>query len=129
MLRLASEIIGLNKNLNSDTEAYVARVRRRILRKIEESYETTSWSLDPDEEAGDGVFAEADIPNEIEKVRDLITLVPEGRDRRFDTVVRAVSELSRSNPKEKFIIFTQYRDTLEFLCQEFGSIFTEISHA
>src|SRR4030042_3402628 len=69
MLRLASEILGLNKNLNSDAEAYVARVRRRILRKIEESYETTSWSLDPDEEAEDGVFAEADLPNGIEKVR------------------------------------------------------------
>jgi SNF2 family DNA or RNA helicase len=124
MLRLASEILSLDNGLNSDAEAYVARVRRRILRKIEESYETTSWSLDPDEEAEDGVFAEADIPNEIEKVRDLITLVPEGRDRRFDTLVRAVSELSRSNPKEKFIIFTQYRDTLEFLRQELGSIFS-----
>jgi SNF2 family DNA or RNA helicase len=124
MLRLASEILGLDNGLNSDAEAYVARVRRRILRKIEESYETTSWSLDPDEEAEDGVFAEADIPNEIEKVRDLITLVPEGRDRRFDTLVRAVSELSRSNPREKFIIFTQYRDTLEFLRQELGSIFS-----
>ena len=124
MLHLASEILGLDNGLNSDAESYVARVRRRILRKIEESYETTSWSLDPDEEAEDGVFAEADIPNEIEKVRDLITLVPEGRDRRFDTLVRAVSELSRSNPKEKFIIFTQYRDTLEFLRQELGSIFS-----
>ncbi|MBM4322262.1 MAG: helicase [Deltaproteobacteria bacterium] len=124
MLRLASEILGVHNGLNSDAEAYVARVRRRILKKIEESYETTSWSLDPDEEAEDGVFAEADIPNEIEKVRELITLVPKGRDRRFDTLVRAVSELSRSNPKEKFIIFTQYRDTLEFLRQELGSIFS-----
>ena len=124
MLHLASEILSLDKDLNSDAEAYVARVRRRILKKMEESYETTSWSLDPDEEAEDGVFAESDIPNEIEKVRELVTLVPEGRDRRFDTLVRAISDLSRLNTKEKFIIFTQYRDTLEFLRQELGSIFS-----
>jgi superfamily II DNA/RNA helicase len=123
MLGLASLILGLDREQNSDAEAYVARVRRRILRKMEENYETTSWSLDPDEEAEDGVFAEADIPNEIEKVRELISLVPEGRDRRFDTLVRALSDLSRSNPGERFVIFTQYRDTLEFLREELGKIF------
>jgi len=123
MLLLAKEILGLDRDLNIDAEGYVARVRRRILRKLEESYETTSWSLDPDEEAEDGVFAEADIPNEIEKVRELIGLVPDGRDRRFDTLVRAVSDLTRANAGERFVIFTQYRDTLEFLREELGSIF------
>jgi ERCC4-related helicase len=123
MIGLAAEILGLERGLDSDAEAYVARVRRRILKKIGENYETTSWSLDPDEEAEDGVFAEADIPNEIEKVRGLIRLAPEGRDRRFDTLIRAISDLSRQGPGEKFIIFTQYRDTLEFLREETGSIF------
>ena len=79
--------------------------------------------MDPDEEAEDGVFAEADIPNEIGKVRELIALVPDGRDRRFDTLVRAVSDLTRANAGERFVIFTQYRDTLEFLREELGSIF------
>ena len=123
MILLASRILGQENGPNSDAEGYVARVRRRILKKIGESYETTSWSLDPDEEAEDGVFAEADIPNEIEKVRELIDLVPEGRDRRFDTLIRAVSDLLREGPSERFIIFTQYRDTLEFLKEELGSIF------
>ncbi len=123
MLGLAREILGLDRDLNIDAEGYVARVRRRILRKLEESYETTSWSLDPDEEAEDGIFAEADIPNEIEKVRELIELVPDGRDRRFDTLVRALSDLTRANAGERFVIFTQYRDTLEFLREELGSIF------
>jgi SNF2 family DNA or RNA helicase len=125
MVRLATDILGLEKETRLDAEAYVARVRRRILKKIEESYETTSWSLDPDEEAEDGVFAEADIPNEIEKVRELIGLVPDGRDRRFDTLLRAVSALSKEGPSEKFVIFTQYRDTLEFLKAELGGIFGE----
>ncbi len=123
MLNLATKILGLEKKMNSDAEAYVQRVRRRILKKMEEDYETTTWSLDPDEEAEDGVFAEADIPNEIEKVRELISLVPDGRDRRFDTLVRAISDLSRSEAKERFVIFTQYVDTLEFLKEELGTIF------
>ncbi|MBU1206360.1 MAG: DEAD/DEAH box helicase family protein [Proteobacteria bacterium] len=123
MLNLATKILGLEKKMNSDAEAYVQRVRRRILKKMEEDYETTTWSLDPDEEAEDGVFAEADIPNEIEKVRELISLVPDGRDRRFDTLVRAISDLSRSEAKERFVIFTQYLDTLEFLKEELGKIF------
>jgi len=41
----------------------------------------------------------------------------------LDTLVRAISELSRTNPKERFIMFTQYRDTLEFLRDELGNIF------
>ena len=125
MIRLATDILGLDRDTRMDAEAYVARVRRRIMKKLEETYETTSWSLDPDEEADDGVFAEADIPNEAEKVRELIVLIPEGRDRRFDTLLRAVSALSREGPDEKFIIFTQYRDTLEFLKEELGGIFGE----
>jgi hypothetical protein len=90
---------------------------------MEEDYETTSWSLDGDEEAEEGVYAEADIPKEIDKVRELIQLVPKGTDRRFDTLVRAISELSRDNPEERFVIFTQYRDTLEFLSEELGKIY------
>ncbi len=125
MTRLATEILGLDRDTHIDAEAYVARVRRRILKKMEDSYETTSWSLDSDEEAEDGVFAEADIPNEINKVREIILLVPGGRDRRFDTLLRAVSDLSSQSPNEKFIIFTQYRDTLQFLQEELGSVFGE----
>jgi Helicase conserved C-terminal domain len=106
-----------------DAEAYVLRVRRRLLKKLEEDYETTAWSLDGDEEAEEGVFAEADIPQEIEKVRGLIDLVPKGTDRRFDRLMSAISDLCRQNPDERFVIFTQYRDTLEFLTEELGKIY------
>ena len=123
LLGLASEILGLDAYHESEIEAYVLRVRHRVIKKIKETYETTDWSLEADEDAEEGVFAEADIPHEIEKVRELISLVPTGPDRRFDTLTRAVSELSRANPKERFIIFTQYRDTLEFLKDELGNIF------
>lgn len=123
MLEVARAILGEQATNGSDVEAYVLRIRRRLLKRMEEYYETTDWSLDGDEEAEEGVYAEADIPQEIEKVRTLITLVPQGTDRRFDTLLRAVSELSRHNTEERFVIFTQYRDTLECLCEELGKIY------
>lgn len=125
MSDLATQILSLGEHAKGEAEAYVLRIRHRILKKIQETYETTEWSLEPDEQGEDGVFAEADIPNEIEKVRELIGLVPLGTDRRFDTLLRAISDLSRDNSKERFVIFTQYRDTLTFLRGELASIFGE----
>lgn len=123
MLQVARAILGEQTTDNMDVEAYVLRVRRRLLKRMEEDYETTSWSLDGDEEAEEGVFAEADIPQEIEKVRQLIELVPKGTDRRFDTLMSAISDVCRQKPEERFVIFTQYRDTLEFLSEELGKIY------
>ncbi|MBI5901621.1 MAG: DEAD/DEAH box helicase family protein [Rhodocyclales bacterium] len=128
MLGVAKAILGGNAVADSEAEAYVGRVRRR-LQKREDETETTSWSMDGDEEAEEGVYAEADIPEEIDRVRELVKLVPEGTDRRFETLARAVSSLRRENSGERFLIFTQYRDTLEFLAEELGRMFgaTEIA--
>jgi hypothetical protein len=122
MLTVARGILGEDATGNSDAEAYIARIRRRLQTR-EEELETTSWALDGDEEADEGVYAETDIPEEIPTVRQLIDLVPQGPDRRFETLVRAISDLSRENPDERFVIFTQYRDTLAFLAEELGKIF------
>ena len=122
MLAVARAVLGESSATNSEAEAYVGRIRRR-LQKREEQGEMTQWSLDGDEEAEEGIFADSDIPDEIRKVRDLIAAVPEGSDRRFETLVRAISDLTRENPSERFVIFTQYRDTLDFLAEELGRIF------
>lgn len=121
MLGIASAILG-GQIAESEAESYIGRVRRRLQRR-EEEVETTSWSLDGDEESEEGIFAEAGIPAEIEHVRDLVKLVPDGPDRRFETLARAVSSLRRGEPDERFVIFTQYRDTLEFLAEELGKMF------
>lgn len=122
MLSVAKAILGGDQIPDSEAEGYIARVRRRLLRR-EEEVETTSWSLDGDEEGEEGVYAESNIPQEIDRVRDLVKLVPQGPDRRFETLARAVSSLRRANSSERFLIFTQYRDTLEFLAEELGSMF------
>ena len=122
MLVVARAVLGEDTAADSDAEAYVARIRRRLQRR-EEEIETTSWALDGDEDGDEGIYAETDIPEEIPTVRQLIELVPRGPDRRFETLVRAISDLSRENPHERFVVFTQYRDTLAFLAEELGRIF------
>lgn len=124
MLSVARAIVGGPQVPDSDAESYINRVRRRLLRR-EEEVETTGWSLDGDEEGDEAVYAETDIPQEIDRVRDLVKLVPDGPDRRFETLARAVSILRRANPEERFLIFTQYRDTADFLAEELGRMFGE----
>jgi superfamily II DNA or RNA helicase len=128
IMRLQDEMVAVAKAIlgtaagDGEAEAYIGGIRRR-LQKREEIGDVTQWALDGDEEADEGVFAEADIPDEIRKVRELIRLVPDGPDRRFETLMRAVADLSRQNPGERFVIFTQYRDTLEFIAEELARVY------
>jgi superfamily II DNA or RNA helicase len=123
MRRLAADIHRLPPTSTqlTDADAHIAQVKQRLARRAAE--EITNWSLDNDEENDEAVYADADIPNEIEKVRELVRLVPEGTDRKFDTLVRAIESIRREHLEEKFVIFTQYLETLEFLREELGRLY------
>ena len=122
---LAREIMLTSAPAIPDPEAdtYIAQVRQRIVRKLADMEETTEWSLDSDEEGDEGVYANAEIPDESSRVRELISLVPEGTDRKFDRLLSVISGLRGVNDGERFIIFTQYRETLEFLRIELAKIY------
>jgi hypothetical protein len=131
LLRLQDEMRNLAVLINNiaptqtqraEADAFIAQLKQRLARRITEE-ESTSWVLDGDEEGEEGLYAETDIPNESSKVRDLLRAVPDGTDRKFDTLVRAIQQLRRENIAEKFVIFTQYRETLEFLCEELGKLY------
>ena len=130
LLRLQDEMRNLAIAINNlapsptqraEADAYIAQLKQRLARRAVE--EETSWALDGDEEGEEGLYAETDIPNEASKVRELLRAVPDGTDRKFDTLVRAIQQLRRENAAEKFVIFTQYRETLEFLCEELGKLY------
>ena len=108
---------------DADADAYIAQARQRVVRKLTETDEETQWSLDADEEGDEGVYGDVGIPDEAERVRELLRLVPEGTDRKFDRLLSVVSQLRAENEGERFIIFTQYRETLEFLRIELARIF------
>jgi len=123
--QLAVDISRLAPSASQDSEAdaYIAQIKQRLARRYEE--EVTEWALDSEEEAEAAIFADAEIPDEADKVRILLRLVPAGTDRKFDTLVRAIEDIRREFPKEKFLIFTQYRETQEFLAEELSTLYGE----
>ena len=127
MRSLASLILGLLPRDSSWAEAdgYIAQLKQRLAKKT--NGEITAWALDGDEDAEDVVLAGTTIPNESQIVRQLLQLVPDGTDRKFDTLVRAIEQVRAGNTDERFIVFTQYRETLEFLREELAKLYGENS--
>lgn len=133
MRLLAREILSTSESqpinrVHGDAEAdtYIAQVKQRVVKKLSmDLEENTDWSLDSDEEGDEGVYADVEIPDESGKVRELIRLVPDGTDRKFDRLLSVISDLQAETPNERFIIFTQYRETLEFLRIELARIYGE----
>jgi ERCC4-related helicase len=123
MRQLAIEILRLPLSASRDAEAdsYIAQIKQRLARRYEE--EVTEWALDSEEEAEAAIFADAEIPDEADKVRTLLRLVPDGTDRKFDTLIRATEDIRREFPREKFLTFTQYRETQEFLAEELSKLY------
>lgn len=123
MRALASLILDLPPRDSSwaEADAYIAQMKQRLAKKS--NGDITPWAIDGDEDAEDVVLADATIPNEPQIVRELLRLVPEGTDRKCDTLVRAIEQLRTANPDERFVIFTQYRETLEFLREELAKLY------
>jgi SNF2 family DNA or RNA helicase len=123
MRQVAADILNLRSTATQRAEAdtYIVQIKQRLARKAAE--ETTLWALDSDEAGEEAMYAEANIPNEVDKVRQLIRLIPDGTDRKFDTLVRAIEQIRRQYPAEKFLIFTQYLETLQFLREELGALY------
>jgi SNF2 family DNA or RNA helicase len=114
-LRVRSDLAG-----NADAETFVNQIRQGLTRRLTEE---TAWTLDGEEDPEEEMYAESNIPDEVDKVRELIGLVPKGLDRKFMTLARAIDELRRQNAGERFVIFTQYLETLAFLRDELGKAY------
>lgn len=125
MRTLVAEIQGITNGQAqmADIDAYIAQARQKVSRKFQPADDTTEWALEGDEDAEEGIYANAEIPDEIQRVRELLSIIPEGVDRKFDTLIRAIEEIRRNNPNEKFVIFTQYVETLLFLKEQLGNIY------
>ncbi|MBU4312941.1 MAG: DEAD/DEAH box helicase family protein [Candidatus Omnitrophica bacterium] len=110
----------------AEADTYIAQLKQRLAKKYA-AEEMTGWALDEGEteEEMESIYADASIPFEIDKVRELIHNAPDGADRKFDTLIRAIEQIRREFPQEKFVIFTQYVETQEFLKEELGKSYGE----
>jgi superfamily II DNA or RNA helicase len=120
--QIAAEYLNVRSDLagNADADSFVNQIRQGLTRRLTEE---TAWALDGEEDPEEEMYAESNIPDEAEKVRELIALVPKGVDRKFTTLARAVDDLRRQNTNERFVIFTQYLETLAFLRDEIGKAY------
>ena len=128
MRRVAVDLLGIPASPTQKVEAdtFIANLKRQLTKKTKgEGEEITEWNLDSEEEGEEAIYGETFIPDEARKVRELIQMIPEGNDRKFDTLIRAIEQIRREHPGEKFIVFTQYRETLEFLRVEMGKLYGE----
>ena len=106
-----------------EADSYIVRLKQRLMKRPRFEEEVTRWALDA-METGNGIIeATANIPNEEEKIKELMELVDEGPDRKFDALIRAIEQIRRENKNEKMIIFTQYLETLYFLQDEMGKYY------
>ncbi|MDL1982492.1 MAG: hypothetical protein LWX02_13755, partial [Deltaproteobacteria bacterium] len=125
MRSIVAELLSYRESAIDYTEAdsYITRLKQRIMKRPRFEEEVTHWALDA-METGNGIIeATANIPNEEKKIKELIELVDEGPDRKFDTLIRAIEQIRRENKNEKMIIFTQYLETLYFLQDEIGKYY------
>ena len=125
MRRIVAELLSYRKvNIDyTEADSYITRLKQRLMKRPRFEEEVTHWALDA-MESGNGVIeAAANIPNEEKKIKELIELVDEGPDRKFDTLIRAIEQIRRENKNEKMIIFTQYLETLYFLQDEIGKYY------
>jgi superfamily II DNA or RNA helicase len=125
MHHLAIDLFRISSSPTQRTEAdaFIANLKQQLAKKKAAEEEITEWTLDSEEEGEQAIYAETNIPDEPKKVKELIQLVPEGVDRKFNTFIRAVEQIRREHPQEKFLIFTQYRETQEFLKEEMAKLY------
>lgn len=117
--------VGYDNIVDIDADTYIAHFKQRLRRRPKFEEEITSWALDAMETDEDTILSEANIPNEDKKLKELIDMIEDGPDRKFDTLVRAIEQIRRENYKEKIIVFTQYLETLYFLKKELGKYYGE----
>lgn len=106
-----------------EADAYITSLKQRLKKRPKFEDEVTQWALDAAETDEEVIETEANIPHEEEKVKELIGLVDDRADRKFDTLMRAIEQIRRENPDEKMLIFTQYLETLYFLQRELGKYY------
>ena len=125
MRRIVAELLSYREPNIAYTEAdsYITSLKQRLMKRPRFKEEVTHWALDAMESEDGIIEAAANIPDEEQKIKELIELLDEGPDRKFDTLIRAIEQIRREYKNEKMIIFTQYLETLYFLQDEIGKYY------
>ena len=119
--RASSSISAIKISLKRRLEKLGNITNAEEILKIQSNINDFDEELDPEYENEankmDGFTLGVDIENEKINLRNIITEIEKlgSRDTKFDRLLDSIRELKKTDPKTKILLFTEYRDTLEYL--------------
>jgi ERCC4-related helicase len=111
MHNLPNDILG-----RAQAEQILAESKVQLLKKMKEtasyirsseSYDESEFAADKGEESATLTVALA-LPEERKRIRELLTIFPDGEETKTLILIDALSQLWQMNPAEKIVVFTTY---------------------
>ncbi len=110
----------------AQVDRLLADARVKLLRKLGEKLESEGTDMElqtaADEESAVMLVSVA-LPAERQRIRDLLTLIPEGEESKTRELLRALGDLWAVHPREKIVVFTTYLGSVDSLQTAITSAF------
>ena len=108
----------------ADTKYQLLKKRREALSfaKAAESYSDMEYDAGAGEESAAMLVAVA-LPEERQRILDLLAQFPEGIESKTAMLVHALQEIWQQNPDEKVVIFATYLGTVEAIKKQLNQVF------
>jgi hypothetical protein len=116
---LVDDVIG-----RAEVDRVFADLKYRVLRKIGDDELASIGDPDASEVNADraedaaGALVEVHLPEERQRIRDLLQAFPAPRETKIEKLLAALGTLWRRNPLEKVVIFATYLGTVDLLSVE-----------
>ena len=117
---LLHEMNGLSTDAlgRAEVERLLADARVRLLRKLGEKIDAEERDgevrASVDEESA-ALLVSVALPAERQRIRELLTLIPEGEESKTQELLRALGDLWGLHPGEKIVVFTTYLGSVDAL--------------
>jgi superfamily II DNA or RNA helicase len=107
-----------------EADRLFADLKYRVLRKIDDDQLAAIGDPDSSEANADaaedvaGALVKVHLPEERQRIRDLLQVFPGGRETKIEKLLAALGTLWRRNPQEKVVTFATYLGTVALLAAE-----------
>jgi SNF2 family DNA or RNA helicase len=113
MLNIPTDVLG-----RAEVERSLADARVKLLRKLEEKVERETdegeYQAAADEDAA-AMLVSVGLPAERQRIRELLSLMPQGEESKTKELLRALGDLWSVHLGEKIVVFTTYLGSVDSL--------------
>lgn len=113
MYNLSNDPIG-----SAEADRILADAKVKLLRKLGQKVDSPSNTSEQEalvEEDTAAMLVSMALPEERQRIRDLLQLIPEGEESKTKELIQALGELWKVHPDEKIVVFTTYLGSLAAL--------------